>query len=119
MRREKLAHLELQDLPVPVDPLEMTVPRVTRYVSCTVSHTHTVMADALFKLSATDAPCHTFSVESCLPARVVIDVMSNIRVELSFIALICLQGPVGFPGDPGPPGEPGAAVSATYIPQLD
>lgn len=83
-----------------------------------LTHTHTVMADALFKLSATDAPCHTFSVESCLPARVVVDVMSNIRVELSFIAF-CLQGPVGFPGDPGPPGEPGAAVSATYIPQLD
>lgn len=30
------------------------------------------------------------------------------------VVLMCLQGPVGFPGDPGPPGEPGAAVSVDF-----
>lgn len=33
VRREKLAHLELLDPPVPADPLEMTVPRVTLVLS--------------------------------------------------------------------------------------
>lgn len=63
MRRERLAHPELLDPPVPVDPLEMMVPRVTLYVSLTV--THTARTDALLKLSATESLCH-ISQSSCL-----------------------------------------------------
>lgn len=56
VRRENLAHPELLDPPVPADPLEMTVPRVTLYVSSTAAHT--VMTDSLLELSATESPCH-------------------------------------------------------------
>lgn len=119
VRRVKPAHQELPDPQVPVDPLEMTVPRVTLYVSSTHTHAHTNLHDwCIIRAVSESITVSYFSVELSA-ARAVVDIMSNARVMHSLLIVsICLQGPVGFPGDPGPPGEPGAAVSATFIPQL-
>lgn len=65
-RREKPAHQEPLDPPVHADPLEMTVPRATPYVTSTVTHTRAeLMTDALLKLSAAESLCH-ISQWSCL-----------------------------------------------------
>lgn len=65
MRREKLGPQELLDPPVHVDPLEMMVPRVTLYVSCT--KTHASMTDALLELPATASLCHISQSSFLLP----------------------------------------------------
>lgn len=111
VKREKLAHLELLDPPVAVDPQEMMVPRVTLYVSSSDKHSFDLCIIRAVNNSIT---LSYFSVE-LFSARAVVDKVSNIWVKLSLLSVpISLQGPVGFPGDPGPPGEPGAAVSVTF-----
>lgn len=116
VRREKLGPQELLDPPVHVDPLEMMVPRVTLYVSCT--KTHTRIHDWCTIRAASDSVIVSYFSVELSSATAVVDTMSNMWSKLTFFnASMCLQGPVGFPGDPGPPGEPGAAVSAAFIPQ--